>query len=33
MQRTAAEKKLADDARLLRMWRQWRRERLDKLVC
>ena len=27
-----AEKKLADDARLLRAWRRWRRERLETLL-
>jgi hypothetical protein len=29
----AAEKKLTDDSRLRRAWRQWRRERLDALLA
>jgi hypothetical protein len=29
---SAADKKLADDARLLRAWRHWRRERLETLL-
>jgi hypothetical protein len=29
----AAEKKLDDDTRLLRIWRQWRREQLDEALA
>jgi hypothetical protein len=31
--RSAADKKLADDARMLRAWRRWRRERLEALLA
>ena len=31
--KTATEQKLADDARLLRAWRQWHREQLDEVLA